>query len=431
MASSSVSQDDIDNDFEKNSRRSRIRTARARQINPSGCRLESNQNNQTGGGGPAGDQDLELVGGHGHHGDHHQELNNAQGGVGVGGPSGSSASAASNTINKYDKLVAASDEAADHETSPKPIMRSGKEKRPNKIHHGNKGKQQRDRRKLREKRRSTGVVHLASTESTGGSTTGDDEESSDQAQPSLDRVLLETRRNTHQNESIANSYRQAQEKLGFSDADTSNNENQNGANVFTENSTGSGTSSTAAAGGQSGACSSLYPPSLPASFPSQSTRSSKHSRGRDKSPSDLEADDENDHDSLNQSETGSTLSLTTSTTNTTTTTANLEKAKTFLTNSNTPVIRPTTPTGENLVEDFSRVIEENKRLQSMLEEKDRRIHLLEFKVNQLMKDTLTISEENSRYQKENSTLVRALNTLTTTKDSSSSKPENSKENKKS
>ena len=120
-----------------------------------------------------------------------------------------------------------------------------------------------------------GVVHLASTESTGGSTTGDDEESSDQ-QPSLDRVLLETRRNTHQNESIANSYRQAQEKLGFSDADTSNNENQNGANVFTENSTGSGTSSTAAAGGQSGACSSLYPPSLPASFPSQSTRSSKH-----------------------------------------------------------------------------------------------------------------------------------------------------------
>ena len=60
--------------------------------------------------------------------------------------------------------------------------------------------------------------------------------------------------------------------------------------------------------------------------------------------------------------------------------------------------------GENLVEDFSRVVEENKRLQSMLEEKDRRIHLLEFKVNQLMKDTLTISEENSRYQKENSTL---------------------------
>jgi hypothetical protein len=48
----------------------------------------------------------------------------------------------------------------------------------------------------------------------------------------------------------------------------------------------------------------------------------------------------------------------------------------------------------------------------MLEEKDRRIHLLEFKVAQLMKDTRTISEENARYQKENNTLVRALSALT-------------------
>jgi len=64
-----------------------------------------------------------------------------------------------------------------------------------------------------------------------------------------------------------------------------------------------------------------------------------------------------------------------------------------------------------MVEDFSRVVEENKRLHSMLEEKDRRIHLLEYKVNQLIKDTLTISEDNARYQKENSTLVRALSTL--------------------
>ena len=53
---------------------------------------------------------------------------------------------------------------------------------------------------------------MASTESTGGSTTGDDEESSDAAQgqggAAVDKVLLETRRNTYQNESIANSYRQ-------------------------------------------------------------------------------------------------------------------------------------------------------------------------------------------------------------------------------
>ena len=144
MASSSVSQDDIDNDFEKNSRRSRIRTARARQINPSGCRVESNQTNAT------DPVDLELG----------EELNSAS----CGGASNSNANAANNTINKYDKLVAASDEAADHETSPKPIIRTGgKEKRPNKIHHGNKGKQQRDRRKLREKRRSTGKKNIVRT----------------------------------------------------------------------------------------------------------------------------------------------------------------------------------------------------------------------------------------------------------------------------
>ena len=44
MASSSVSQDDIDNDFEKNNRRSRIRTARARQINPSGTVNQNEKN---------------------------------------------------------------------------------------------------------------------------------------------------------------------------------------------------------------------------------------------------------------------------------------------------------------------------------------------------------------------------------------------------
>ena len=51
-----------------------------------------------------------------------------------------------------------------------------------------------------------------------------------------------------------------------------------------------------------------------------------------------------------------------------------------------------------------------------MEEKDRRIHLLEYKVQQLMRDTLTISEEQSRLQKENSTLLRALSKLTMNKD---------------
>jgi hypothetical protein len=57
----------------------------------------------------------------------------------------------------------------------------------------NKGKAQRDRRKLREKRRSTGVVHLPSTESTNGSTGEDDDEE-------LVANEKETRKNTQHNE---------------------------------------------------------------------------------------------------------------------------------------------------------------------------------------------------------------------------------------
>ena len=61
MASSSVSQEDVENDFEKLEKRSRIRTARARQINPqvSGLdrvlRLRLVIAGMSGGGGEAGD----------------------------------------------------------------------------------------------------------------------------------------------------------------------------------------------------------------------------------------------------------------------------------------------------------------------------------------------------------------------------------------
>ena len=58
-----------------------------------------------------------------------------------------------------------------------------------------------------------------------------------------------------------------------------------------------------------------------------------------------------------------------------------------------------------------RVLEENKRLLSLMEEKDRKIHLLEFKIEQLMKDTKTIVEDQSRLQVENTTLLKALSTL--------------------
>ena len=56
-------------------------------------------------------------------------------------------------------------------------------------------------------------------------------------------------------------------------------------------------------------------------------------------------------------------------------------------------------------------MEENKRLLSLMEEKDRKIHLLEFKIEQLMKDTKTIVEDQSRLQLENTTLLKALSVL--------------------
>jgi len=72
---------------------------------------------------------------------------------------------------------------------------------------GSKGKQQRDRRKLREKRRSTGVVNLAITESAGGSTTGEED------MQSLGVVALETKKNTQKNETIENDAANADKPL--------------------------------------------------------------------------------------------------------------------------------------------------------------------------------------------------------------------------
>ncbi|XP_046452938.1 PRKC apoptosis WT1 regulator protein-like isoform X3 [Daphnia pulex] len=127
MASSSVSQEDVEKDFQLLSRRSKIRTARAR--NP----LSFSQ--------------------------------------------------------RPDEM-----EAEDREESPKPVGKTKERRavRTERQNFVNKGKLQRDRRKLREKRRSTGVVHLQSTESTGGSTGEDDGEQS----PSWD----ETKKNTVINE---------------------------------------------------------------------------------------------------------------------------------------------------------------------------------------------------------------------------------------
>ncbi|KAF2360104.1 hypothetical protein FHG87_009145 [Trinorchestia longiramus] len=115
-----------------------------------------------------------------------------------------------------------------------------------------KSKQQpRDRRKLREKRRSCGVVHVPSTESTGGSSGDPEADGSPSVSPECRCPPLS---------------------------------------------------------GQQGSCASS-PPHHPHLTDSARSRRTLHVKPRNKSPSDLEADDEDneDYDSLNMS--GSTISL--------------------------------------------------------------------------------------------------------------------------
>ncbi len=77
----------------------------------------------------------------------------------------------------------------------------------------------------------------------------------------------------------------------------------------------------------------------------------------------------------------------------------------------------TSPTfaGDYISEQLDRVMEENRRLLSLMEEKDKKINLLEFRIQQMMKDNLSKSEEQLRLQKENTTLLRALTNITTVK----------------
>ncbi len=68
--------------------------------------------------------------------------------------------------------------------------------------------------------------------------------------------------------------------------------------------------------------------------------------------------------------------------------------------------------GDYISEQLDRVLEENRRLLSLMEEKDKKISLLEFRIQQMMKDNLSKSEEQLRLQKENTTLLRALTNIT-------------------
>ena len=359
------------------------------------------------------------------------------------------------------------------------------------------GKPQRDRRKLREKRRSSGVVHLASTESTGGSTTGDDEGSSGayiahpedrlpstQHQPfchsaptssysggapsnltsyyvpsSSSNMPADMRRKTQDNDCIPSSYFQAQDKLSQGGAippgqlETVFSDNHLSTHSSVGDFANNGMASTISA--RAGECSNSNPSfygesikgnasldsvsscSFPVSGNSHGLRGVSNCR-RDKSPSDLEADDENDHDSLNQSETGSGSNA--SVCNVGLPSSGKGVVNLGVAASSSGLVASSERQGQPSpnyrgvsgstsgtinalsgdVLNLSYIVEENKRLLSLMEEKDRRIHLLEYKVQQLMRDTLTISEEQSRLQKENSTLLRALSKLTMSKDKNKS-----------
>ncbi|XP_071633790.1 uncharacterized protein [Temnothorax longispinosus] len=306
MASSSVSQEDFDNDFELTSRRPRIRTARTRVV-------------------PARTGDVSSI-------SFQKNTTDVEESQGV-------YDASSNPVLP-----------TEHENpQSKPIIRKQDKRVTGRVFsvvsclhrptHINKGKQQRDRRKLREKRRSTGVVHLPSTESTGGSTGEDEEE--------LSGTCLETKHNTHHNE--------------FLDHELIEERN---ARIYTQRRN------------KRHYCTS---------YRSCIVRHSCHS--------DLEADDEefdslNQSDSINQSDHGNHEPQT----------------------SVNATVRPRlpTPTGDNPHELIERAQEENRRLLSLLEDRDHKIMALEAR---LLKQQHELTLERDRLREENATLIRAMAAL--------------------
>jgi len=334
MASSSVSQEDVENDFEKLEKRSRIRTARARQINPQGCRVEASCTAPL-----TLDIDTDM-----------SELHLEPVTISPYTLPGAGDIIPADTSPKGRDMIG---DRGNRKDSVRATERDSRN-HPNKSHHGIKGKQQRDRRKLREKRRSTGVVHLASTESTGGSTSGEEEMSECD-------VGNETKRNTAQNESIG-------EGNVSVDVDTCQDSRDAGSE---RKNSGRGPHN-----------------------------SNSHNRARLRSKNaarseDMEADDElgdktdNDHERISPNSTMPSLS----------------SLAIPVPGSGQPSASPVaeespcaTPSG----------LEDSGDLVKQLQEKERRIQYLELKIQQLSQDSATILAEHEKLKQENSVLVAAL-----------------------
>jgi len=368
MASSSVSQEDMEADYEKLERRSRIRTARARQINPQGgCRLESGASDRFPGPSSLPTIGIEI--------DEGPELHGPLDPVSISPYSHGEGGDTSPKRGMTREALAGT------QGGKKESIRGNHPK--NLMHHGNKGKQQRDRRKLREKRRSTGVVHLASTESTGGSTTEGEEVVED--------LCSETKRNTAQNESLGESPLATVSLSGSCEGRTSPVHQPAGHElpqpVERRNSGRLGSQ-----------------PHHP-----QYTSAYTRPRLRDKSPrsEDLEADDEqgdktdNDHDSLNLSESSSVTTVREQPPQASTASLQPAEQPTVNSSTSTPVLRPTTPT-------LGEPEPNSQELVRQLQEKDRRIQFLEVKIQQLTQDTDAVREEQRRLQRVNQELLAAL-----------------------
>lgn len=140
----------------------------------------------------------------------------------------------------------------------------------------------------------------------------------------------------------------------------------------------------------------------------------KFTSHRNKSPSDLEADDEDnqDYDSLTMSD--STLSLVQPASSAITTThATTTLATTTLQATRPPANgRPATPTSESVDELLESAREENRRLLGLLEERDRRISSLESRLSILTGELTQASTERSNLRQENTALIRAMASLT-------------------
>ncbi|EEC18712.1 conserved hypothetical protein [Ixodes scapularis] len=302
MASSSLSQEDVDHELEvQSSRRTRIRTARANAVARGALAMRECS---------AGDCDS---------------------GAALGAcPEGSQAA------------------PEQHDASPKPCARAKDKRCPPRPNHPNKCKAQRERRKLREKRRSTGVVHLQSTESTGGSTGEEEEE--------LLSMSAETRRNTALNE--------VPHESGFAGP-------------------------TDGQAPQEVSCpqSSLTPPQIP-------------------SPSDLDADDEDNQDydsAVNQSD--SALSLAQDSNHSSGPTSSSTGGAQLPPKPQGVLSNGTWEAMQRKDEALERSREESRNLVQLVREKEVRIHNLERKVLALTKELSEVTAENRELREMNSALL--------------------------